>query len=110
MVRIADKQRPVHLLDAIVDYLMARGTADVSLRPLAKAVGSSPRVLLYYFGSKEELVVKVLARMAERQRTAFDVLKALNLGKPSEACRAIWKQLSSPKSDPLFRMFFEAYA
>ena len=38
--------------------------ADLSLRPLAKAVGSSPQVLLYYFGSKEEMVVKALA---ERQ-------------------------------------------
>ena len=56
MVRTADEQRPVELLDAIVGYLTTHGVAELSLRPLAKAVGSSPRVLLYYFGSKEKLL------------------------------------------------------
>jgi len=110
MVRIANEQRPVDLLDSIVDYLTRQGVADLSLRPLAKAVKSSPRVLLYYFGSKQDLIVKVLARLRERQQISFDSMKSLTLLRPSDACIAIWKEMSSPKSVPFFRMFFEAYA
>jgi AcrR family transcriptional regulator len=109
MVRTADEQRPVELLDAIVGYLTTHGVAELSLRPLAKAVGSSPRVLLYYFGSKEEMVVKALARLRERQRTTYNQMKAASFDSPSEACRAIWRHMSAPDSEPLFRLFFEAY-
>jgi AcrR family transcriptional regulator len=109
MVRIANEQRPVHLLDSIVDYLIKRGVADLSLRPLAKAVKSSPRVLLYYFGSKQDLIVKVLARLRERQQVSFDSMKSFAVLRPSDACFAIWKEMSSDNSVPFFRMFFEAY-
>jgi AcrR family transcriptional regulator len=108
--RTANVERPGELLDAIVDHLMAQGVAELSLRPLAKAVGSSPRVLLYYFGSKEELVVKALARLRERQRGTYEKMKAVNFASSQDACRAIWKHMSAPETESLFRMFFEAYA
>jgi len=54
--------------------------------------------------------VKVLARLRERQQISFDSMKSLALLKPSDACYAIWKEISSPSSVPFFRMFFEAYA
>lgn len=101
-----DEQRPQQLLDAIMRYLIDHGLADLSLRPLAKAVGSSPRGLLYHFGSKEKLVVSVLAEVRRRQRAAFDQPEVPTF---AAACQAIWKQISSPDSEPLFRLFFEAY-
>jgi len=110
MTRTANARRPAELLDAIVDYLTAHGVADLSLRPLARAVGASPRVLLYYFGSKEAMVVKALARLRDRQRATYDRLRSTAFATPAEACRAIWKHLSAPASEPLFRLFFEAYA
>jgi AcrR family transcriptional regulator len=109
-VRVADETRPAELLDAIVTYLVKTGVAELSLRPLAKAVGSSPRVLLYYFGSKEELVVRALARLRERQRGTFGGMREAKYEQPSDACRAIWKQMSAPQSEKLFTFFFETYA
>jgi AcrR family transcriptional regulator len=110
MVRVADETRPAELLDAIVLYLLKSGVAELSLRPLAKAVGSSPRVLLYYFGSKEKLVVKALARLRERQRSTFRGMREAKYDQPSDACRAIWKMVSAPQSEVLFKFFFETYA
>jgi AcrR family transcriptional regulator len=107
---MADKQRPAELLDAIVGYLVKNGVANLSLRPLAKAVASSPRVLLYYFGSKEELVVRALARLRERQRGTFSGMREVRYEQPADACRAMWKQMNSPQSEPLFKFFFETYA
>jgi AcrR family transcriptional regulator len=110
MARTANPERPDALLDSIVEYLMTHGVADVSLRPLAKAVRSSPRVLLYYFGSKEALVAQALARLRERQRGAFARLKQSPTLNSRQACHAIWRELSSPHAEPLFRLFLQAYS
>jgi AcrR family transcriptional regulator len=110
VARTANPERPDALLDAIVAYLTRHGVADVSLRPLAKAVNSSPRVLLYYFGSKEVLVARALARLRERQRDAFAQLKSSAGLNSREACLAIWRQLSAARSEAAFRLFLEAYA
>src|SRR5690349_1727196 len=49
------------LLAATRAYAAQNNLSDLSLRPLAAAIGSSPRVLLYLFGSKEGLIREVLA-------------------------------------------------
>ncbi len=104
--RTANEKRPDELCDAIVQYLIQHGLADLSLRPLARAVGSSPRVLLYYFGSKEKMIAKVLARLRERQRAVY---AAIPEGPLEQSYWAAWKHMSSPKSEALFRLFFEVY-
>lgn len=110
MVRVADEKRPAELLDDIVGYLVRHGVASLSLRPLAHAVGSSPRVLLYYYGSKEKLVVRALARLRERQCATMSQLREARYERPSDACRAMWQQMTTPQSEMLFKFFFETYA
>lgn len=105
MSRPVNQKRPDELRKAIVHYLMSHGIADLSLRPLAKAVGSSPRVLLYYFGSKENMLATLLAEIRQRQRVAFGKIQESTF---ERAYRAVWKQMSSPASEPLFRLYFEA--
>jgi AcrR family transcriptional regulator len=106
MARPVNQGRPAELEDAIVRYLIKHGLADLSLRPLARAVGSSPRVLLYHFGSKEKMVVKVIEAIRRRQRIAFGKIQG---GTYFDACRAVWKEMSAPASEPVFRLYFEAY-
>jgi AcrR family transcriptional regulator len=106
MSRKANPKRPEELRDAIVQYLIKHGLADLSLRPLARAVGTSPRVLLYYFGSKEKMVIEVLAAVRERQRVSYDQPETKTF---AEACLVVWKSMSAPDSEPVFRLFFEAY-
>ena len=109
MARTASEKRPEELLDEVAAYLARNGVAELSLRPLAKAVGSSPRVLLYYFGSKEEMVVKALGRLREKQRVTYERMKALPYERPSDACRAIWRHMSSAENARLFRMSLEIF-
>jgi AcrR family transcriptional regulator len=108
MARTADEQKRVELLERIVDYVMANGLSDLSLRPLADAVGSSPRVLLYYFGSKEELIAGVLARARERQRVIFAELPR-NAASYRDTVRAAWDLMSAPAHERVFTLFFEVY-
>lgn len=109
MPRTADEHHRSTLLDRIVDYVTEHGVAGLSLRPLAKAVGSSPRVLLYYFRSKEDLVVDAIARARERQRGMFETIRAKRGADPGEVCRVLWGAMSAPKAEPAFRLFFEVY-
>src|SRR5690348_7958382 len=59
------------LLDAALTYIFEHGLADLSLRPLAEALGISHRTLLYHFGSKEQLIVEVLQEVRARDRAFF---------------------------------------
>lgn len=107
MPRTADKRRPEELLEAILRCVSKKGLRALSLRPLAKDVGSSPRVLLYYFGSKERLTAKVFERIRIRQQTWIDAVSGSSL---HAACTRVWEQMILHDELPWFQLFFEAYA
>src|SRR3712207_6763061 len=60
MPRPIDTQRRDDLLARALPYLAEHGLAGLSLRPLAAALGTSDRMLVHYFGSKDNLVGLVL--------------------------------------------------
>lgn len=107
MSRPVNEKRPEELRNDIGRYLIKHGLNGLSLRPLAKALGCTPRVLLYHFGSKEKMVIEVLAQVRQRQRAAYGRIEGASL---TEGCLTIWKRISAPDSEPLFRLFFEIYS
>jgi AcrR family transcriptional regulator len=104
--RPINEKRPGELRDAIVQYLIQHGLNGLSLRPLAKALGCTPRVLLYHFGSKEKMVIEVLAQVRQRQRATYGQVEGASF---AEGCHTTWKSMSAPDSEALFRLFFETY-
>src|SRR5919197_617954 len=64
--------RKAELLEAAYRYVLEHGLGDMSLRPLAAAVGSSPRVLLFLFGSKEGLIRELIARSRVDELAVLD--------------------------------------
>ena len=66
MARPIDAQRRQELLDGTVDYIIGHGVAGLSLRPLADALGTSDRMLIHHFGSKQELLTQALAASTPR--------------------------------------------
>jgi AcrR family transcriptional regulator len=106
MSRPINEKRPGELRNAIVQYLIKHGLSGLSLRPLAKALGCTPRVLLYHFGSKEKMVIEVLAQVRQQQRATYSRIETASF---AESCQAIWKRMSAPDSERLFRLFFETY-
>jgi AcrR family transcriptional regulator len=89
------------------DYVLAHGIGDLSLRPLAAAVGSSPRVLLYLFGSKDGLVRALLAK-ARKAELAF-LRRAPETDDLAAMARTTWEWLSTPEHRPLLTLWLEAY-
>ena len=98
------------LLTAIVDSVSHSGLADLSLRPLALAVDSSPRTLLYHFHSKEELVVAIFDETNRRQAR---LLEAWYERSAEHDARTLllraWQWLTAPRNDRLLRLSFETY-
>lgn len=109
MTRTVDLEHRAGLLDRIGAYIVEHGVADLSLRPLAAAVGMSPRTLLYHFGSKEAMTAQVLKRVRQRQLALFDRLRAADMGSPGEICKTAWVYMTAPDVVPMVRLFFEVY-
>lgn len=107
--------RKRELLAAAYRYVLSNGLADMSLRPLAKAIGSSPRVLLFLFGSKEGLTRALLARAREDELSYLEALRSArrpdhgdqNL---AETGREVWSWLADPSHRSLLALWTEGYA
>ena len=126
------KQR---LLDAVVDVALESGITDRSLRAVAEAAGTSHRMLIHHFGSREGLLVEVTRAAEERQRARLaDLLTGAGSGteadadrrdagstdadsgpvpaadaEPAVAARQFWEHLCHPDMAPQERLFFEIY-
>ena len=105
--------RRAELLDACYGYVLEHGLAGLSLRPLAAATGTSPRVLLYLFGSKEHLVRELLAR-ARREQIALVAgrwiwMPHIPTTGSGTAADSLWTLLSSSEQRAMVRLTYEAY-
>ena len=96
------------LAGAATDYVLERGLIGLSLRPLAAAVGTSDRMLLYHFAGKDDLVATVLRLSNDR---AVAVVTGLEpVAGPREAVLRLWSAVSSPGLDRCQRVYVEAAA
>jgi AcrR family transcriptional regulator len=107
----AESPRRAELLEHAYFYVLAHGVVDVSLRPLAAAIGSSPRVLLFLFGSKADLVRALLSRAREDELALLDRIRSADGGGDLHAVAAeTWKWLAQPDHRALLKLWAEAYA
>ncbi|MEU5870274.1 TetR family transcriptional regulator [Glycomyces sp. NPDC047369] len=105
--RTSPSARRSELLEAAYAYVLAHGLADMSLRPLAAAVGSSPRVLLFLFGSKDGLIRELLARARADELALLGALsEPIGL---AAAAERLWEWAADPGHRPLLRLWTEAY-
>jgi AcrR family transcriptional regulator len=96
--------RETELLDAAYRYVLEHGLVGLSLRPMAAAIGSSPRVLLFLFSSKEGLVRAVLARARQAELAALG-----DLGSAEGTTRDLWAWLAAPSHRALLTLWLETY-
>ena len=105
----ADSARKQELLEAAYQYVLGNGLADMSLRPLAREIGSSPRVLLFLFGSKEGLVRALLTRAREEELRYLAALRDEHNGLAATG-RDVWAWLADPAHRALLALWVEGYA
>jgi AcrR family transcriptional regulator len=98
------------LLNAVIAHVQQSGVSDLSLRDLAAAIGTSHRMLIYHFGSREGVLVAVVRAVEDAQRAFLAQLAADSELSSADAIRAMWRRLADPSLWPNERLFFELYA
>lgn len=101
--------RKQELLEAAYQHVLGNGLADMSLRPLAREIGSSPRVLLFLFGSKEGLIRALLARAREEELRYLAELRDEQGGLAATG-QDVWAWLADPSHRALLALWVEGYA
>jgi len=111
MSATAASPRRAELLELAYRYVLEHGVADLSLRPLAAAVGSSPRVLLFLFGSKAELVQAILARARRAELSLLDEVRS-RAGERDllTVASELWSWLAAEERRGLLTLWVEGYA
>jgi AcrR family transcriptional regulator len=97
------------LLDAAIDYVAANGIGELSLRTLAAELGTSHRMLIFHFGSKEQLWIEIVHSVEERQRERLQELLPDPQQPTGEAMWSWWKHISDQSLWQSERLFFELY-
>src|SRR5579859_1697319 len=100
--------RKQQLLDALIRYLVRHGLADLSLRPMAAEAGTSARLLIFHFGSKERLLAEVLAEMQARlQRSFSELLAATPPPRRAPLLRTFWDWAVSGENYDYHRLLYQ---
>jgi AcrR family transcriptional regulator len=97
------------LLRRCIEALARTGFSDLSLREIAQAVGTSHRMLIYHFGSRDGLLTAVVNAVEAEQRAALAALSTSSADL-TDISRAFWERISDPSLAPAERLFFEVYA
>ena len=94
------------MLDTVIDVFASGGVGGRSLREIAAAAGTSHRMLLHHFGSRDELLIAVVEEVERRQAATLEQMPTDAAG----AFAAMWADVRRPELRPLERLFFECYA
>lgn len=106
----SESKRRDELLELVYRYVLEHGITGLSLRPLAAAVGSSPRVLLFLFGSKDGLVRALLGRARSDELDLLDQLKSVSTGSDlGTVAMKVWEWLVADEHRGLLRLWAEGY-
>ncbi len=97
------------LLDDAIVYVAGNGITDLSLRHLAAELGTSHRMLIHHFGSKEGLWAAIVREVERRQLAGVGELALDPSVSFEEAMRTWWRHISDPSLWPHERLFFEVY-
>jgi AcrR family transcriptional regulator len=95
-------------IERMADFILAEGLAAATLRPLAAAVGTSDRMLLYYFSNKDDLLAATLAKIAARMIAQLD--HAIPVGSRrtfSVLLEQVWTALASDSLRPFVPLWLD---
>src|SRR5206468_1360947 len=100
--------RREQLAEAATDYAIEHGLIGLSLRPLAVALGTSDRMLLYHFRDKDDLVATIVRRSTTR---SVDSIRALPGSTDLRAAVLdLWRAASAGRLQACQRLYLEAAA
>lgn len=110
MARPVDTERREQLLAAAADHLRSSGDANCSLDAIAAHAGTSRRMLVHYFGTRDALVAEALDRCATEGRAFVEAIPdAIRDATPGQAVELFWQWLTADDGRSM-RLFFSTSA
>lgn len=100
------------LLERVADHVLEHGATDLGLSGLARAIGSNNRMLLYHFGSKEELLREATLVAFRRFPHLEGALRRLRerRGPLRDRLVGVWDDIAHPDNLPFLALFFQTFA
>ena len=99
------------LLPLLAGHVLAHGMGGASLRPMAKSAGTSDRMLLYHFGSKEQLLAELLQFLADAYSAALDTNFRTEPVRDRHDCiKRISDHMAQPATAPFMALWWEIVA
>lgn len=109
MGRKPNPERKPELLELIADEMARSGLGDLTLRPLAAALGVSTFTLSYHFGSKEQLLAEVLEHIESEQVEAIRRwVDDEGLDTIGQVVKRYWSWVEQPEHLSRIRLIAEA--
>lgn len=101
-------ERREQLIDRALSYFLEHGVAGLSLRPLAGSIGTSARLLVYHFGSKDGLIQAVMDEVRARTQASFSsAVRRSAKGGHKGTMRVFWSWIIRPGNSRHLRLLFE---
>jgi len=108
VTREKDEALKLELLERATRYALEHGFSGLSLRPLAQGIGTSARMLIHHFGSKEALLALMVAQIEGQFLSLTDAL--LGQGSPPvQMLETLWTTFLQPELEPVTRSLFELW-
>jgi AcrR family transcriptional regulator len=111
MARPTRDERKAELLAAILDYLMDKTLAELTFRSLADGLGMSAYVLVYHFGSRDQLINDIVVSIESRlDRMRNTDVRDIDRTSWREFLLDSWQWTMAQRNRHLTRLEFEATA
>jgi AcrR family transcriptional regulator len=107
MSRPTEPQKKEELLERCLAAAIEVGALDSSINAIAKRIETSGRMLVYHFGSKQELERQIISLLETRLREKFWSFQSVSLegaNCPAQPLLEMWKHLTSPKMHGLLKL------
>lgn len=104
------KLSQAEMLDRMADHVLAHGLTQATLRPLASAAGTSDRMLIYHFGTKEGVIGALLDHLAKRFMVLLEAVPLPVQASAGDLVPALWPLMQAPAGAPYVRLWLEVVA
>jgi AcrR family transcriptional regulator len=110
MARPRDEERRRRLRTGAAEYLLRVGVGAADLGEMARELGTSSRMLVHHFGSKDGLIAAALDEAREQQRSLFrGWVEGCDDRTVPGLLRGLWDLMHTPEVQPYLRLFSEVY-
>jgi AcrR family transcriptional regulator len=105
---VGHKHTKAEILEGALAAAFDDGLSQLTFGRLAKRLGISDRIVVYYFPTKADLISEVILAMGARLQETLAPVLTRRVTDHLELISAVWPVIATPDADAVFALFFEA--